>query len=229
MTPATMNNIDLDQLMSTALTSTGCPLDNPHMIPTWAAAPQNQRAMASLSFFIAMITQFNIYKYRNLAIQKLLAFAEMKSDDITTDQARKACNDLVRIDVVKINHVNTILKNTLNIESEPQTAQILQNLIGTHNDSLSDNHNNDQSTENENPDPSIFTNRKERRRNKALTTKLLKNSLKTNKRNPQPNHNDTNRLLSTLNNHHTNPSSLHTPPPNLNFNPEIEKALAATT
>ncbi len=116
-------SLDLTAIMNAALETAGCPIDNPELILAWATQAENQRAMAAMSFFFAMVTQMNIYKYRNQAIRKLAEFAEMKSDNVSVDQARKACNDLARIDVVKINHINTILKNTLNPHHTPSNPQ----------------------------------------------------------------------------------------------------------
>ena len=71
---------------------------SPHELAAWAGDPQTQRCLHGLCVLADLQTQLLLSRYRLLAASRLIRLATQE-DEAGQDVARKACVDLLKLDL----------------------------------------------------------------------------------------------------------------------------------
>jgi hypothetical protein len=71
---------------------------SPADLAEWIAQPHNQRCLSGLCVLADLQTQLMLSRYRLVAVTKLIQQATQQ-EEVTAEQARKACSDLLKLDL----------------------------------------------------------------------------------------------------------------------------------
>jgi hypothetical protein len=71
---------------------------SPDELAAWMAEPGNQRCLTGLCVLADMQTQLMLSRYRLVAVTKLIQQATQQ-EEVSAEQARKACADLLKLDL----------------------------------------------------------------------------------------------------------------------------------
>lgn len=72
---------------------------SPKDLADWIEKQENQRCLAGLCVLADLQTQLMLSRYRLVAVTKLIRQATQQEADISAEQARKACVDLLKLDL----------------------------------------------------------------------------------------------------------------------------------
>ena len=72
---------------------------SPHELANWASDAQNQRCLTGLCVLADLQTQLLLSRYRLLAATRLIRLATQEDESASPDVSRKACVDLLRLDL----------------------------------------------------------------------------------------------------------------------------------
>lgn len=72
---------------------------SPDELAGWASDPQNQRCLTGLCVLADLQTQLLLSRYRLLAATRLIRLATQQDESAGPDVSRKACVDLLRLDL----------------------------------------------------------------------------------------------------------------------------------
>jgi hypothetical protein len=71
---------------------------SPAELAEWIGEPANQRCLSGLCVLADLQTQLMLSRYRLVAVTKLIQQATQQ-EEVTAEQARKACADLLKLDL----------------------------------------------------------------------------------------------------------------------------------
>jgi len=71
---------------------------SPAELAEWIAEPANQRCLSGLCILADLQTQLMLSRYRLVAVTKLIQQATQQ-EEVTAEQSRKACADLLKLDL----------------------------------------------------------------------------------------------------------------------------------
>jgi hypothetical protein len=74
---------------------------SPAELAEWIADPTNQRCLSGLCVLADMQTQLMLSRYRMVAVTKLIQQATQQ-EEVTAEQSRKACADLLKLDLKRV-------------------------------------------------------------------------------------------------------------------------------
>jgi len=73
----------------------------PARLAEWISDPENQRCLSGLCVLADMQTQLMLSRYRLVAVTKLIQQATQQ-EDVSAEQARKACADLLKLELTRV-------------------------------------------------------------------------------------------------------------------------------
>jgi hypothetical protein len=77
----------------------------PHKLAAWAIEPENHRVLRGLCVLADLQTQLVLSRYRRLAAGRLIRLATDEGDEKAAEVSRKACVDLLRLDMKRADAV----------------------------------------------------------------------------------------------------------------------------
>ncbi len=76
-------------------------------LSAWAAQPETQRTVAGLCLLADLQTQLLLSRYRLVAATRLVGQATGRDESLSPEQVRKACVDLLKIELDRVASVST--------------------------------------------------------------------------------------------------------------------------
>lgn len=84
---------------------------SPEALAGWIADPVNQRVLAALCLYSDMQCQLVLSRCRRIATSQLLRMAENGDKSVTQETARRACTDLMKIELKRVGVADATLKD----------------------------------------------------------------------------------------------------------------------
>ena len=96
-------------------------------LSAWAAEPKTQRTVAGLCLLADLQTQLLLSRYRLVAATRLVGQATGQDEALTPEQVRKACVDLLKIELDRVAAVSLEAVEDLN---DPALEELKQAMLG---------------------------------------------------------------------------------------------------
>lgn len=77
-------------------------------LSAWAARPETQRTVAGLCLLADLQTQLLLSRYRLVAATRLVGQATSRDESLTPEQVRKACVDLLKIELDRVASLSAV-------------------------------------------------------------------------------------------------------------------------
>jgi transposase-like protein len=99
---------------------------SPNELAQWITEPDNQHCLSGLCVLADLQTQLMLSRYRLVAVTKLIQQATQQ-EDVTAEQARKACADLLKLDLTRVGLADLSQNN--DTAGEAMSPQQLRQLL----------------------------------------------------------------------------------------------------
>lgn len=96
-------------------------------LSAWAARPDTQRTVAGLCLLADLQTQLLLSRYRLVAATRLVGQATGQEESLSPEQVRKACVDLLKIELERVASVSL---DTLEAMDDPSLEALQRAVLG---------------------------------------------------------------------------------------------------